>query len=193
VERKPLSITKLVTYLLFSFTMAFYAIFSGNAGGPAQGLGVWAVGILFWTLVEYLIHRFLFHPWGAVKKKKLLPPLLVTHGRHHRFPAEMAIGFLNPMLGIPLMLLMGFLFYLPMSGYAFLFLSGFIMGYIAYMLIHLAIHRSNPASSWIASLRRHHFLHHHQYPDKCFGVTTIFWDRLFGTFESAGGTNQENE
>ncbi|MEO7960120.1 MAG: fatty acid hydroxylase, partial [Ginsengibacter sp.] len=47
---------------------------------------VFILGIFFWTLFEYLMHRFVFH-WAANSErgKKFT---YVLHGNHHKFPRD---------------------------------------------------------------------------------------------------------
>lgn len=183
VGQKTLSLTRLFVYTLAALGICLYGTQTDLSVNLLMGSGLFSAGILFWTLTEYLIHRFLFHAWGTAGKKRLLPPLLKSHGRHHLVPEEMATGFLHPVLGLPLMLLIGGGIFLVVKEYVFFFMPGFLFGYIGYMLIHYLIHRVQAPFSWMRPLWKHHFLHHTRFPDKCYGVTTIFWDRLFGTFE----------
>lgn len=178
--QKPLSVAKLIIYLLFCIAIALWGVYNTHEKSIITGFTPWLGGLFFWTLAEYLVHRFLFHPWGGIGNSALL----ADHGRHHRLPEEMATGFLNPLPGIPLLLAIGALIYPFAGAYAYFFLSGFTLGYVGYILVHYTIHRRKPPFKWIAILWRHHFLHHFHKPNKCFGVTTIFWDRLFGTWEN---------
>jgi cyclopropane-fatty-acyl-phospholipid synthase len=62
-------------------------------------------------------------------------------------------------------------------------------GYLAYAMVHHATHhatrrlaRQAGISRWLTGRRRWHALHHSQRQTPGhFGVTTGFWDRVFGT------------
>jgi len=84
--------------------------FESRAFVSAQSLVVFAergaavvVGLLVWILVEYLLHRFVFHwelstHWGA-RLHELL------HGIHHDEPWDQTRLVMPPALSIPLALL----------------------------------------------------------------------------------------
>ncbi|KXK55071.1 MAG: fatty acid hydroxylase [Chlorobi bacterium OLB7] len=63
-------------------------------------LGLFLVGIIYWTLVEYLLHRFVFHyepksEWG----KRLH---FTMHGVHHDYPNDSTRLVMAPAISIPL-------------------------------------------------------------------------------------------
>lgn len=180
-----MSTSRLVSYLVFAGLLAVYPLLRGSSTGIGSSLGTWFGGFLLWTLAEYFTHRFLFHPWGLKRTIRLVPRLLITHGRHHRTPEEMEVGLLPVYRGVPILVALGAIFYLFVGKYAFLLLSGFTVGYIGYMVLHYAIHRGPPSASWLQPLWKHHLLHHTRYPNRCFGVTTTLWDRLFRTLPRA--------
>jgi sterol desaturase/sphingolipid hydroxylase (fatty acid hydroxylase superfamily) len=62
----------------------------------------------------------------------------------------------------------------------FIFLAGFILGYLVYANIHFYIHLHRPIKRF-SFFWRHHSLHHYKYPDKAFGVSSPLWDIIFGT------------
>jgi sterol desaturase/sphingolipid hydroxylase (fatty acid hydroxylase superfamily) len=66
------------------------------------------------------------------------------------------------------------------TGYGLLFFAGFISGYLVYVSLHYAIHAYAPPKL-LKTLWRNHHLHHYKYPDKAFGVSSMLWDKLFGT------------
>ena len=170
-----------LSYLAPVAALVLVHFYAGAGADVFVAAAVWLGGFLFWTLVEYLFHRFLYHPFGPHKSVRLTPFFLLTHGRHHRLPGREGIGFLPVWQGYPFLLLLGGFFYLLLGSWAFLFLSGFILGYSLYTLIHYAIHRLPPPFGWLAPLWRHHQLHHAGDPHLRFGVTTTWWDRLLGT------------
>ena len=56
----------------------------------------------------------------------------------------------------------------------------FFLGYLLYSFVHRATHVAKPPKNF-KYIWKHHSLHHFKYPDKAFGVSTTFWDRVFGT------------
>jgi len=140
-------------------------------------------GLFFWTLAEYILHRSVFH-W--INENKAVQRFhFVIHGNHHLYPKDTDRILMPPVPG----LLMGFvllgMFYLIFAiiGYpdsTWGFFPGFFLGYLLYSFVHRATHVNKPLKRF-KYLWKHHSLHHYKYPDKAFGVSNIFWDRIFGT------------
>jgi sterol desaturase/sphingolipid hydroxylase (fatty acid hydroxylase superfamily) len=136
-------------------------------------------GMLFWTLFEYIMHRFIFH-WVA-ENERARKIVYVMHGNHHEFPRDKERLFMPP---VPSMILASLIFFLLnwiMGGNVFLFFPGFVLGYLLYGSMHYAIHAWNPPYKWMKPLWRNHHLHHYKDDHKGFGVSTTIWDRIFGT------------
>ena len=57
-------------------------------------------------------------------------------------------------------------------------LAGIVAGYVVYSYIHSCLHQGIK----LGKLRELH-VQHHQRPDRNFGVTTLLWDRVFGTLD----------
>ena len=140
-------------------------------------------GILFWTFAEYMLHRFLFH-W--ITESKLVQRFhFIMHGSHHQFPRDEERLLMPPVPGLILAGVLFAFFYiifwiLGQSQMAFGFFPGFFLGYLMYSFVHRATHIMRPPKRF-KHLWRHHSLHHYKYPDKAFGVSNTFWDRVFGT------------
>lgn len=68
------------------------------------------------------------------------------------------------------------------AAFAFSLTGGFLLGYLCYVSVHhLVHHRPARPGSVLFALKRRHALHHHVTPEGNFGVTSGFWDRVFGT------------
>jgi sterol desaturase/sphingolipid hydroxylase (fatty acid hydroxylase superfamily) len=145
---------------------------------------IFFTAMLSWTLFEYLVHRFLFHFEARSSIGKRL--VYIFHENHHDFPRDKSRLFMPPVPSILMAAVVYLLFYgisLLISGsggYAMVFFSGFLSGYLIYVSIHFAIHSYAPPK-YLKILWRNHHLHHYKYPDKAFGVSSILWDKLFGT------------
>ena len=59
--------------------------------------------------------------------------------------------------------------------------AGFMHGYLAYDMLHSAIHRGVLGTPLGRFIRRHHLQHHYATPDRRFGVSSPLWDLIFGT------------
>jgi 4-hydroxysphinganine ceramide fatty acyl 2-hydroxylase len=136
------------------------------------------LGLFVWTLVEYIMHRFIFH---YVPKNKIgLRLHFIFHGVHHDYPSDAKRLVLPPSVSIPLATAFYFLFnaLLP-ANYIFGFFPGFILGYLFYDISHYAIHHFNFKGNIWKKIKQHHMLHHYQDPDKGYGVSSPLWDKIF--------------
>ena len=137
------------------------------------------LGVLTWTLTEYVLHRFAFHQHPETEMGSKIVYLI--HGNHHEFPRDKERLFMPPIPSVFLATLFFGLFYLFMGSYALIFFPGFMTGYLLYGSMHYAIHAWNPPFKWMKPLWRNHHLHHYKDEDKGFGVSSTLWDRVFGT------------
>jgi 4-hydroxysphinganine ceramide fatty acyl 2-hydroxylase len=141
---------------------------------------VMLAGIFIWTLVEYVMHRYVFHfelpgKWGARLH-------FVIHGVHHDYPSDKMRLVMPPSLSLPLALAFFFLFRLLIPDlYLWMFFATFLMGYLFYDIGHYAMHHFNFKSGLFKRLKQHHMLHHYQDPDKGFGVSSPLWDLIIGS------------
>ncbi len=146
--------------------------------------GLVVAGAFAWSLVEYLLHRYVFHyikprPWQRRFH-------FIFHGVHHDFPQD-AKRLVMP-LGVSIPLGLGFflLFDLLMSRpAACAVLVGMGSGYLAYDGIHYFTHHLKARSRVGKYLKRWHLIHHHAGVESKWGVTSPFWDYVLGTQENA--------
>lgn len=137
-------------------------------------------GIVFWSLTEYLLHRFVFHYHPTSELGKRLH--FIAHGVHHDYPNDSLRLVMPPTLSIPIGIFFYFLFYLVL-GEALCnpFFVGFNIGYLAYDELHYATHHATWKWGWFQRLKKHHMKHHYQNPDEGFGVSSPVWDHVFGS------------
>jgi sterol desaturase/sphingolipid hydroxylase (fatty acid hydroxylase superfamily) len=126
--------------------------------GASDFAALFAGGFVAWTLAEYAVHRFVLH--------KLAPK---EHSLHHAHPDEAVtrifwqIWICFGLVGL-------------LAGGAFL--SGALVAYSWYLFAHHAAHQSPGILP--TPLLKHH-VSHHKIATQNFGVSTTFWDRIFGT------------
>jgi sterol desaturase/sphingolipid hydroxylase (fatty acid hydroxylase superfamily) len=128
-----------------------------------------AAGLGGWTLLEYVIHGVLSHRFRTFVSG--------LHNVHHRDPhAVFTARAWLPVATIALVsiALLGF-------GPATVSLLGLVSGFIVYEVVHYRIHFARPENRVESALRIRHLAHHACSPDAFFGVTSPFWDRVFGT------------
>jgi sterol desaturase/sphingolipid hydroxylase (fatty acid hydroxylase superfamily) len=142
--------------------------------------GLYLVGLLIWTLMEYWLHRLVFHYEAKGKLGQRL--IWILHGVHHDWPNDKMRLVFPPGLSIPLAVGFFLLFtwiFGPEARYAAF--AGLATGYLAYDMIHYGTHHfafDNPIMKY---LRRYHMAHHHKHEPTRFGVTSPLWDYVFGT------------
>jgi sterol desaturase/sphingolipid hydroxylase (fatty acid hydroxylase superfamily) len=147
-----------------------------------QLVGWFAIGFFVWTLVEYILHRVIFHyePHSALGRKIHF----LFHGIHHLDPWDATRLVFPPVLGlafgIVLFSLVRLLLPLDTSLAA---MAGLIAGYLSYDMSHYYSHHVKPGNRWGKYLRRYHLAHHHKEQHRLFGVSQPFWDIVFRTGE----------
>lgn len=135
-------------------------------------------GVLTWTLLEYLIHRWMGHDLRFRRT-----PFGVEHVRHHSegnyfaptwkkliIAALVALVLLGPAIAI--------------AGVApgIAYVAALIAFYGAYEWIHRRDHTHAAISAYGRWARRHHFHHHFVDVRVNHGVTSPLWDVVFGTY-----------
>ncbi|MCH2044131.1 MAG: sterol desaturase family protein [Saprospiraceae bacterium] len=142
---------------------------------------VWFLaGIIFWTFAEYVLHRFVFHYHPTTEFGKRIH--FMTHGVHHDYPRDSMRLVMPPSVSVPLAFLFFFGFRFALGAeIGWPFFGGFVIGYLAYDMIHYATHHANVNWGWFNKLKKHHMDHHYKEPDLGFGVTNTVWDVLFFT------------
>jgi sterol desaturase/sphingolipid hydroxylase (fatty acid hydroxylase superfamily) len=139
-----------------------------------------AGGYLGWTLVEYWVHRSVFHlePRSELGKRVHF----VIHGVHHDHPNDPMRLVMPPVVSVPIGILFGLAFWLAFGiPDVFGVAVGFYGGYLAYDLIHFALHHRRPKSRLGRLLHQLHMRHHFEDHEHGFGVSAPWWDMVFGT------------
>ena len=159
------------------------------------GIGVWATvaltvgGFVWWTLLEYWLHRTLFHwePPGKLGERFHF----ILHGVHHQWPNDRLRLVFPVVLSLGLFAMFGALHLLALGRFGVAFHAGLTIGYITYDMTHYYLHHGRAQSGRMRRLRQHHILHHFKKGhDGKFGVSTTVWDRVFGTMEMRPRTAQ---
>lgn len=140
---------------------------------------LFGAGLLAFTLVEYIMHRFLFHLKPNTEKREKFA--YMVHGVHHDYPKDKDRLAMPIPLSITLTTLF-FLFYKLLMGHlVYGFLPGFLIGYASYLWVHYMVHAFQPPKGFWKVLWVHHGIHHYKDPENAFGVSSPFWDVIFGT------------
>ncbi len=132
-------------------------------------------GMLLWTLLEYIFHRFLFHVIGGFPGE--------DHLRHHDLPRDIDKVAAPMTLSYPVFLLIAGAIWIASGTFeiAAFFGSGICIGYMIYEWIHYSTHNRIPRTRLGKYYRRYHMIHHFKDTGNYFGMTSPFWDWVFRT------------
>lgn len=160
-------------------------ITSGERFSWRQDLLLIGLGVLSWMLIEYGLHRFVFHfdARSAFGKKALY----AAHISHHENPRGTNGFFSSLVLSLPIAtvyLLLAWFATGSLHAASYLF-AGLAAGYLCYEWLHFQAHHRRPRLRLFKYLRKYHLLHHHETPELRFGVTSPLFDVLLGTFRPA--------
>jgi sterol desaturase/sphingolipid hydroxylase (fatty acid hydroxylase superfamily) len=150
----------------------------------------WVTGLFLWTLVEYCLHRFLFHYEARTEAGKRI--FYLFHGVHHAQPLCKSRLVMPFVLSIPLGVLFYGIFQLAVGvilgrpGWVAPLFAGIVSGYLAYDMMHYASHHFRLKSRVLKAIRKSHMQHHGTTHDMRFGVSSPLWDYVFGTMPKAG-------
>ena len=170
--------TPLVIYLPVIGWMLDLAVRQrGMPIGAAAGFLV--LGVLIWTLVEYTMHRWVFHYEPTSRWGKQLHFLL--HGVHHDYPKDASRLVMPPIVSIPLALFFYGLFFLVFGRLAPAAFAGFLCGYLFYDMVHYATHHFSMKRGMWLWLKKYHMRHHYDDDHVGYGVSSPLWDYVFGT------------
>lgn len=137
-------------------------------------------GIFSWSILEYFLHRFVFHfePRSETGKKLSF----IMHGIHHAYPNDSKRLVMPPSISIPLGIIFYFITYYSFgSQYQSSFYAGLVTGYLCYDMMHYAVHHSAIKNKLFLKIKTNHMKHHYQAPGKGYGVSQPLWDYVFRT------------
>jgi cyclopropane-fatty-acyl-phospholipid synthase len=142
--------------------------------GWAESAAVFAAGLLLWTLIEYLLHRFAFHGFAP-------------HYEHHARPAERRLILAPLWFSLLIASLLWAASRWAMGSWAgsALLAAGVICGYLFYEWVHLRIHSGATGGALLRGWRRYHFHHHFKDERVRYGITSPLWDFAFGSRKAA--------
>ncbi|HRH38699.1 MAG TPA: sterol desaturase family protein [Flavobacteriales bacterium] len=147
--------------------------------GALESISFFFIGLVFFTLVEYTVHRYCYHMGTGSPRRARLQYAL--HGVHHEHPRDKRRLSLPPVASIIVAAVFLGLFRLVLGLHGYAFGGGFLTAYALYLLIHYSIHALSPPKNFLRVLWKHHHLHHFVGDTAAFGVSSPLWDHVFGT------------
>jgi sterol desaturase/sphingolipid hydroxylase (fatty acid hydroxylase superfamily) len=138
------------------------------------------LGVLTWTLLEYLIHRWMGHDRRFRKS-----PFGVEHVRHHiggnyfapTWKKSIIAAVVTALLCVPATAIAG-------NGPGIAYVLGLIGFYGVYEVLHRLEHTHAGIGPYARWARTHHFHHHFVNARENHGVTSPLWDFVFGTYRT---------
>lgn len=169
-------------YFYTSLVVCLIALTHDKQFSWPQNLLLVGCGVLSWTLIEYGLHRFIFHyhARSAFGKKFVYG----AHLSHHQMPRATNRLFSSLLISSPIAtayLLLAWIATGSLHAATYVF-AGLTAGYFCYEWLHFQAHHRRPRLRLFRYLRKYHLLHHYQTPELRFGVTSPLFDVLMGTF-----------
>ena len=171
--------------LLFFYTAVIVCLFivtRNEALSPTVSLVLLVSGVLSWGLIEYVLHRFVFH--YDAKSELGRKVVYGVHLSHHENPDARDQIFASLIISAPVAAIYMLLARLATGSWravAYLF-TGLVIGYFYYEWLHYRSHHRKAKLRLFRYLKKYHLLHHYQTPELRFGVSSPLFDILFGTF-----------
>ncbi|MHA6279581.1 sterol desaturase family protein [Salinimicrobium sp. CAU 1759] len=168
----------LIIFFSIAAVLIYYGIFEKGFEVPEMIL-LFLGGLFFFTLVEYLMHRYLYHIPATTERRKKIS--YTMHGVHHDHPKDKTRLAMPPVLSLLIATILFILYRAVLGDLVFGFLAGFLVGYAGYLAIHYSVHVFRVPNNILKVLWHHHAIHHYREDDRAFGVSSPFWDHVFGT------------
>jgi sterol desaturase/sphingolipid hydroxylase (fatty acid hydroxylase superfamily) len=150
------------------------------------------VSTFIYPLVWYVLHRWVLHSRWMFKVPILASTWKRIHYDHHQDPNHLEVLFGALHTTLPTIALatapVGYAIGLAWAGpeaavgtAAIAFATG-LLTTCFYEFCHCIQHLAyKPKSKWLAEMKRRHMAHHFHDENGNYGITTFFWDKLFGT------------
>ena len=170
----------------------FAAISAWAASRPASGWTTVAsgvpLGLLAWTMFEYVLHRWLLHHTRRPLFRKIF--WNGFHREHHMYPEmeDPDPHGIHLAITLPIVaMLVGTVALTTESGWGLVIAAGWIFAYCVYEALHWLFHAGDPEKglgklSPIKELWDAHTVHHLYRANKNYGFMTMFWDKCLGTY-----------
>ncbi len=159
-------------YPVLILALSVRSIWHGSQVDATHWIASVIVGISAWTALEYVLHRWVLHGMTAFAS---------LHALHHERPIAL-IGTPTWLSATLFMVLVVVLAQFASAPIADGFVGGLMTGYLAYVLVHDAVHhRRAPPGTWLHRAKVRHSRHHRFASTSAFGVSTELWDWILGT------------
>ncbi|KAF2905320.1 hypothetical protein ILUMI_00847 [Ignelater luminosus] len=178
----PIVWIPIVTYLIYCGSLQYSEVTKDPSPILPSVLYI-CLGIIIWTLLEYSLHRWVFHMEPSGNSKILIYIHFGIHGLHHKVPFDARRLVFPP---VPAAVLAYGGYHLIKALFppqmVLLITAGGILGYVIYDMIHFYLHNGSPKEgTYFYTMKRYHNQHHFVHHNSGFGISNLYWDKVFGT------------
>ena len=170
----------IIIFFIFAVVLLSWSINHTNLSNGTT-VGMFFIGFLSFTWVEYNTHRHLFHMKTYTRIRAKIQ--YTVHGVHHEYPKDKDRLAMPPLLSITICTILLLLFRLIMGDFVFSFFPGFLVGYAAYLAIHYMVHAYPPPKNFFKIWWINHGIHHYKNGEIIYGVSSPLWDYVYGTMK----------
>jgi sterol desaturase/sphingolipid hydroxylase (fatty acid hydroxylase superfamily) len=181
-------------FIFYTAVLSFmqFAVVRSDKSSPAAAAGLFVAGLLTWGLYEYATHRWVLHREPKAEGFNL--PGNLTHLRHHADPNSLQRLNVQLSESVPVCVVYYLLAWALTGSWqaATHLFTGLIAGYFFYEYLDFQAHHGTSRGRLTRYFRKYHLQHHHYDATVRFGVTSPFFDYLFGTFhiEKSGSASR---
>ena len=181
-ERFPKGSIWQTRYINFPLTLVASTLALTQTGlGLGQRLAWFVLGLAGWTLLEYVLHRWVLHWNPATKLGEAF--LKRLHIFHHEAPADQTQVCVPLAMSVPLWLAFYGVLVLLGGGIeaSLIATCGVATMMVIYDLAHFSAHYMPATNGFLKVIKKHHMQHHFSDHTRRFSVTSPVWDYVFRT------------
>ena len=173
----------IIAYLVLSVVAV--GLFVWQPAPLIQTLASVALASLLYPLIWYVLHRNILHSRWMFKVPALAATWKRIHYDHHQDPNHLEVLFGALHTTLPTIVLATAPFGWAIGGFggAMAALATGLLTTCFYEFCHCIQHLAyKPKNKLVAEWKKSHMAHHFHDEDGNFGITSFFWDKVFGTY-----------
>ncbi len=150
------------------------------------------IGALSWQVMEYFIHKRLFHWQGIGPISRRFHD--IAHGFHHKYPDDPDRLVMPLAVSVSLgSVIAAIAYFVHRPAETLPWWCGLVTGYLFYDFTHWSTHFRKPLTRWGKKMRAHHMAHHFADVDSNFGISHRWIDALFGTLRKRTASERRRD
>lgn len=143
-----------------------------------------AITVLFYPLVEYVLHRFVLHSRLLYRSPLTADLWRRLHYDHHMKPTNLTVLFAAPVTSVPLLFVLATIpaLLIDVQGLFLAMVTTNFLMFTYYEVMHASAHlKLGFKDGWISRHRQSHLRHHFISETENYGIGTQLMDRIAGT------------